>query len=719
MGLFILMEPEKEILATVSIQEYLRLMRRRRTIIIQTFVIISVVGILATELTKPVYQATAKLLVEGPSLRMDTVDTANPLSALFALGQEQTVETQVEVLQARPLLDKLEQEVGHADLKVSEINDTNVIEVSSEATNPRVAADAANKLLSLYLDENSDQNLVDIQSAKKFVASQGDLAKNRLSIADAQLTRFKQQHALTNFIKDRDDQIDSVTALQSDYQKSSTELAAILSQLATDRKLLNQEQEVSSIRLNSSNPSIAAIQDDIQKLEITRAGMNQPGGYTSQSPQVRAIDGQIAEMKRNLSQQPALISDISSTPNAVREATQEKIADLESQAGGLTSQTAADQRSLAQAEAKVRNFAEWEVTYAHMLRSRDDAVAAVTMFGDKLTDLSLREQAHHNSARIIESARPPIHPIRPKKLLNILLTCLLGLFAGGCLALLQEYLDDRINTEEEAGRLLGLTPLGRVPTLSTSDAGLLVRMQGLDPISESYRVLRTNIHFASIDKPLHTLQITSSAPGEGKTTTAANLAFAMVMDGKKVILVDTDLRRPAVHKLLELPSSPGLINVLLGEITLEDALASHKDLPGLMTLVAGAMPPNPAELLGSRAFHGVVEQLKTLADLVIFDSPPVLVAADAQILAAQMDGVVMVVEINGIKKTVASRALSLLRQAHANILGAAYNKMRTGGPEEQYYYQYTPLRTDDNKDTANDTGKTATKQMAEKKDENE
>ena len=156
------------------------------------------------------------------------------------------------------------------------------------------------------------------------------------------------------------------------------------------------------------------------------------------------------------------------------------------------------------------------------------------------------------------------------------------------------------------------------------------------------------------------------------------------MDGKKVLLVDTDLRRPSQHKLLDLPPVPGLTDVLLGHTP----LAPHEIMPGLSVLTAGSTPPNPGELLNSRKFRNLVDDLMALADVVIFDSPPVLAAADAVILAFQMDGTIMVVETGATKKGAAKRTMQLLKQARATMLGVAYNKMRAHDGEGYYYYNY-------------------------------
>jgi len=163
----------------------------------------------------------------------------------------------------------------------------------------------------------------------------------------------------------------------------------------------------------------------------------------------------------------------------------------------------------------------------------------------------------------------------------------------------------------------------------------------------------------------------------------------MALDGKKVILVDTDLRRPSVHKMFEVLSVPGLTDVLLGHAAIEDALQQYDLQPNLHILPAGSIPPNPSEVLNSRTFSAVLADLMNRCDIVIFDSPPVLVAADAAILASQMDGTVVVVETGSTKKGAALRAVQILQQARARIMGMSYNKMSASGGSYYYYYNYS------------------------------
>jgi succinoglycan biosynthesis transport protein ExoP len=679
------MEPELETTSPgFSLQEYLAILRRRRPIIIQAFILIAVVGVAQALMARNVYQASAKLLVDGPSYNLNTVDASNPLSSLFEMDDQQTVDTQVVVLQAQPLLDQVAKQAGPASITVTTVPETNVIEVSGESGSPQAAAAAPNTLLKLFIAQDVENRMGEMERARQFVLTQGKQAHDKLNATENALKAFKQKTHIVELSKNRDDQIALVTTLTATQQKSQSDIAGLRAEIASDQNEMNREPKDTVAKTQTTNPVVAGLHDSIRALEVQRVGLIQPGGLTAKAPQVRALDAQISALRSRLAAQPALATTLSATPNVFRVGLQEKIADLAAQIPVLQTQAAMNDADLARAKSQIGSYAGLELTLDRLTSEHDAAQAADKNFTDQLADLNLREKAHHATARIIETAQVPTEPVRPKRVQSILFACVIGLFVGLCLALLQEFLDDRINSVADADRVLQLPSLGHVPALSSADAHLLPQMKGVDPASESYRVLRTNIHFATVDAPARTLLVTSSNPGEGKTTTAANLAFAMAMDGKKVILVDTDLRRPSLHKLLDLRPMPGLTDVLLGHA----ALAPQEVMSGLSVLTAGSTPPNPGELLNSRKFRNLVLELTEQADMVIFDSPPILVAADAAILASQMDGTIMVVETGATKKASARRSLSLLRQARATVLGVAYNKMRSQDGPGYYAYNY-------------------------------
>ncbi|MEH7239555.1 CpsD/CapB family tyrosine-protein kinase [Bacillus sp. JJ1562] len=219
----------------------------------------------------------------------------------------------------------------------------------------------------------------------------------------------------------------------------------------------------------------------------------------------------------------------------------------------------------------------------------------------------------------------------------------------------------------------------------SQNRSLITMLNPKSPISEQYRTIRTNIEFSTVDEEMRTIMITSSGPGEGKSTTTNNIAIVFAQQGKKVLLVDADLRKPTVHYSFRLENHVGLTNVLTKQETLINAVQATEQ-ENLFALTCGPIPPNPAELLGSKAMDQFLTEVKNHFDIVIFDTPPVLVVTDAQVLANKTDGVVMVVSSNKTENDAALKAKELLMNAKAKLLGVVLNnKKRT---ESQYYYYY-------------------------------
>ena len=205
--------------------------------------------------------------------------------------------------------------------------------------------------------------------------------------------------------------------------------------------------------------------------------------------------------------------------------------------------------------------------------------------------------------------------------------------------------------------------------------------------SEAFRTLRTNLQFASPDAKLETILITSSVPAEGKSTVCSNLAVSIVQTGKRVILVDCDLRKPTVHKTFGLNNAVGLTSVLTGQVAVEDAL-QKTHCEGLSVLTAGPLPPNPTELLQSNVMQEVLKKLKLMGDQVLLDAPPVLPVADSMILSTYVDGVVLVIASRQVPREIALRAKELLQNTNARLLGVVLNQVRYSSDGDQYYYNY-------------------------------
>lgn len=203
-------------------------------------------------------------------------------------------------------------------------------------------------------------------------------------------------------------------------------------------------------------------------------------------------------------------------------------------------------------------------------------------------------------------------------------------------------------------------------------------------VAEAYRQLRTNIQFASLDRPLHTLLVTSTGPEEGKSTTLANLAITLAQTGSSVILVDCDLRRPSLHELFGVASTPGLTNLVLDSPHQEIPLL-ESGVPSLRLLPSGPLPPNPSELLGSQRMGEIIQQLKSQADYVLFDSPPIVAVTDAAVLATKSDGVLLVIRAGKTKREMAQKAKALLDRVNANFLGVVLNNVKYDTSVHNYY----------------------------------
>jgi non-specific protein-tyrosine kinase len=305
--------------------------------------------------------------------------------------------------------------------------------------------------------------------------------------------------------------------------------------------------------------------------------------------------------------------------------------------------------------------------------------------------VKLAEAQAINNIVVAEPAAVPEIPIRPRTRTNVLLAAMVGALLALGIGFLVEYLDDTIKTPDDVSRVSGLSTLGAIARLKEGDdpRRLVTWLRAKSPESEAYRTLRTNIQFSSVDSPIRSLLVTSSSPGEGKSTTAANLAVVLAQTGQRVIVVDTDLRRPVLHKIFGVPNNDGLTTALLAgaDLALETYLRPT-ELDTLTVLTSGPIPPNPSEILDSHRMRHLVEVLTQAADIVIFDSPPVLAVTDAVVLGRQVDGVLMVADAGKTREHALAQATAELQKTGANVLGVALNRLNPRRGQHYYYYYY-------------------------------
>jgi capsular exopolysaccharide synthesis family protein len=296
----------------------------------------------------------------------------------------------------------------------------------------------------------------------------------------------------------------------------------------------------------------------------------------------------------------------------------------------------------------------------------------------------------------VEKALPPTIPIQAGPLRNIILGAIIGLLITGIIAFTLEYMDDTLKTPQDIANVLGLPVVGYVVNESGMDKNEgtpYVSANPRSPMAETFRTLRTNLEFASVDKSLKTILVTSPGAGEGKTTVASNLAAVMAQANKRVILLEGDLRRPRVHRALGMSNQIGLSDVFRGQMDIRD-VARYSKVKDLAVITSGSLPPNPAELLGSARMGQILARLVESASVVIIDSPP-FVVTDSTVLAAKVDGVLLVMQPGKTHAEAAKTMIAQLNRAGAHVVGVVLNRVsrKTSSYYGYYRYESDPIYT--------------------------
>jgi len=374
------------------------------------------------------------------------------------------------------------------------------------------------------------------------------------------------------------------------------------------------------------------------------AGSNTTGGEDRQF-----IQQQVDDLKANITKSQAEVRQMDDVIAGAISARQ--IQDARSRQAALESQ-----------------IATWQATYAQLM-----------------TNL---QQGTTNFLSVVESAQVPTGSVSTGLASNVLLAAVIGLVLAASAAFVLEYLDDTIKTSADVRTHLDVAPLGSVAAISGEQPydRLVTLHQPRSPQAEAYRGIRTNLQYSSIDRPVQSLLITSANPQEGKSLTSANLAIAFALSGQRVILVDADLRRPCQHKVFSLPNKAGLTTVILDSSVPVSDVLQPVAVENLRVMTSGPLPPNPSEMVGSKRMEHLIDSLRHEADIVIFDSPPVLAVTDSIVLGTRVDGILLVVEAGHTRHIQAQRSKEALTKVGAQLLGVVLNRVEMRS--ENYYNYY-------------------------------
>lgn len=621
---------------------------------------------------KPAPTSTPSLYVEQP-----------PLVDLDRLP----VRTDQEAARLSPFVSTL-----YGGLSASQIEETRLMVISYEHTDPKLAAQIVNATADFFVEHNHRNKTERYTNTSGWLNAQTRDLKNKLEEAERKLAEFSGSHGLFST---------GGTGTENPIIEKLGKMHAQVTQAETER-ILKQSlyQEVQQGRLTQlpdafADSRLTAIQTKLNELSTTAS--QYAGRYGPDNPRTQDVQKQIASLQKQLEEGRATLA-------AKLKADYERAARDE--------QSLREALQKANAEAVQQN--QSSVQFGLLKQEVETAKNLYTEFLQKTNQANIQKNAQQNDLKVVETATLPVTPIGPNRLRIILIGLMLSLVCGIGLALAIEYFDDTIKSTEDITRYIGVPTLAVVPSAMSRRARLrattraavtagnnelslqrpmisqteLLGDKNASMLTEAYRGLRTSLLLSAAGTPPKTILFTSSQPGEGKTTTTINTAISLAQMGLSVVIVDADLRRPAIHKAFGMNPTMGISNYLSHNMRLAPLLQPC-DVPYVSILPCGVIPPNPTELLSSEKMRTMVQLLKEHFDHVLIDSPPLTNVADSLVLSTMVDGVIMVVQSGQSRRWAVQRIRRELLQVGAKIFGVVLNKVESRHNGYYGYHYYT------------------------------
>jgi capsular exopolysaccharide synthesis family protein len=569
------------------------------------------------------------------------------------------------------------------NLTVAPVKNSQIVIVSYDHTDPQMATTITNSLADNFIKMNLGRRKEAASYAENFLKNELADAKSKLEESEAKLVKFAKKETIIHM--DDEKQGSLTSQKMGDLNTALTE--AEKDRITAESKFKQAQATGASKTLD--NPTIqelkknlAKLQGDFQeKLQIYKPGY----------PIMVQLQNQISELQAQINQE---VSSIGST---------------------ITGSLQGDYLAAKQKENELRTNLDKQQN--ELLTLRDKSIGYNTLQREVETNRNMYEGLLQrikeigvaggigtNNISVVDPALVPYQKHKPNTKLNLALGLVLGLFLGTVVAFLIEFIDDRVKSSSDLERLLGLPLLGVTPAMKDKNTNVIDYSMAsfknpTSAIAESFRSLRTNLLFATRDGLPRSLNITSSLPSEAKSSTCINLATVLAQSGKRVLLVDADLRKPTAHQRFKLDNSVGLTSYLTHQA---DAAAVIQSTPieGVSVITAGPLSPNPVELLSSERLQELFALVPEQFDIVILDSPPTIGLSDALLISNRVSATIMVAAFAQSKKRALLDSIKRLRQAHANVIGMIFTKVKGSdgsgyGYDYNYYYSYGAHRSPD------------------------
>jgi succinoglycan biosynthesis transport protein ExoP len=576
-------------------------------------------------------------------------------------------------------------------LIIEPVKGSRLVLVKIQDTRPEQARRLADAVARAYIQQNLDKMINATGDTVVWLSGQLDHFKLELEQTENSLHEFKKQNDLPS--STLEDLSKMIRLEMQDYDGALTrtrmrrqELAARHGELA---KITTEEPDQVPASELLSNAFLSGLRTQYQQAQRERAELVAEGKGDNH-PAVRKADEKLALSKSQL------LSEIKNIQGAVAR----DLSIIERQENGEAALYEG-----ARKKAVDLNLKELEFHRLDRMRAQNEKLYAVLL--EQMKEADLRRMMNTNNIRLVDGAQEPKYPIAPHVPTNVGIAVLVGLIIGLALAIVREQLDNTLKTPQDIEQRLGVTFLGLLPEISEEDpAGgpkrrarrrapaatelapeLLVHERPTSGIAEAARALRTNLMFMNPDEPYRRLLVTSAAPSEGKTTVAVSIAISLAQGGQKVCIIDCDLRRPRLHRIFDRAGDVGLMNVILGDATIEE-VAKETIVPNLYCIPCGPIPPNSADVVSSEKFRHTLDAISARFDRLVLDSPPVIAVTDSAIASTLVDGVVFVVRAFKTSVNLCRSGLRTLQDVDAPIAGAVLNAVNLNRHEYNYYHYY-------------------------------
>ncbi len=725
----------------VRITDYLRILYRGRWIILLSFLSIFAATAYFSFTTPPTYESSCKVIVDQSGGLDRTLFNVSPFSQ-----QLTRLNNQLQILKSRNLavkvVDYLSSSTEYDSLRavnynlledeaipnkpgigrimrsmaVSIIRDTDIILIKMQASSGWEAAYLANSVFEVYKELDQSTNQQEITQIVDFLDDQLEKIEDELQYSEEALRTFQKKSGSVSLSGDAELVVSQLVEFESAYREAQTEISTNATRLEGLKSRLGElRQSLETDLADLTHPKINEYRSRIASIEATLATYKIQG-VPENLPQVKKEKKNLVGLKKSLADETKklLLAKIPvGDPLKRNQDLVEAIITSEIEITAFEARASALKRIVDEYNIKLEELPDKTLQLARLERARRLNENIYLMMKEKYEESRITRAGQIGKIRMVDEAVPSGNPISPRTNRNLLLGALIGLGLGIGITFMIEYMDNSIRTIENVERLK-LPLLGSIPEIHPEltngkwkphfikqfqskngkkvDAGkiaerLITHLKPKSPISEAYRALRTQLQYSKTDEPIRTILVSSPGPGEGKSTSVANLAIALAQMGSKVVLADTDLRRPVLHNLFNLSREVGLTNYLVGNEPLA-GIVKATEIENLHIITTGILPPNPSEMVGSKRMREFLHEIKQEFEYVLFDSPPMIAVTDALVLAPWVDGVVVVIRSGKTDQDAAMRSFELLQNVHGRALGVLLNDVSSSNMYGSYYYYY-------------------------------